>query len=177
MPTASARLTADILRKAASMSAFSHIVLIDDNPRDRAYYADRLQAMFPESVVVQATTGRNGSLIANAHQETPFDGQVHGCWGDRRHCTRAAVAQFPIKFLDRSSCCRGGVLSGCCESKFARESGIQSAYSRFRTGAEIDQLLHWRAGHVLVVEGSIAAIAIQTDLTPVPIGRFEAAVG
>jgi hypothetical protein len=43
--------------------------------------------------------------------------------------------------------------------------------------AEIDQLLHRRAGHVLVVEGSIAAIAIQTDLTPVPVGRFEAAVG
>jgi hypothetical protein len=79
------------------MSASSHIVLIDDNPRDRVYYADRLQAMFPECVVVQATTGRNGSLIANAHQETPFDGQVHGCWGDRRHRMRAAVAQFPIK--------------------------------------------------------------------------------
>jgi hypothetical protein len=45
------------------MSASSHIVLIDDNPRDRVYYADRLQAMFPECVVVQATPGRTGLAL------------------------------------------------------------------------------------------------------------------
>ena len=54
--------TPDILRKAAGMSASSHIVLIDDNPRDREYYAD------PECLVVQATTGRAGLTLCKEHR-------------------------------------------------------------------------------------------------------------
>ena len=50
------------------MSASLHIVLIDDNPRDREYYADRLQASFPECVVVQATTGRTGLALCQEHR-------------------------------------------------------------------------------------------------------------
>jgi DNA-binding NarL/FixJ family response regulator len=50
------------------MSASSHIVLIDDNPRDRVYYADRLQATFPECVVVQATPGRTGLALCKEHR-------------------------------------------------------------------------------------------------------------
>jgi DNA-binding NarL/FixJ family response regulator len=49
------------------MPASSHILLIDDNSRDREYYAERLQTSFPGSVVVQATTGLAGLALCKEH--------------------------------------------------------------------------------------------------------------
>jgi DNA-binding NarL/FixJ family response regulator len=45
----------------------SRILLIDGNPNDRDYYAHRLEASFPDCVVVHATTGLAGNALCKEH--------------------------------------------------------------------------------------------------------------
>jgi len=56
-----------MLRKAGTMLAFPHVLLIDDNSVDRDYYAHRLKVSSPDCVVVQAATGLSGLALFKQH--------------------------------------------------------------------------------------------------------------
>ena len=56
-----------MLRKAGTMLAFPHVLLIDDNSADRDYYAHRLKVSSPDCVVVQAATGLSGLALCKQH--------------------------------------------------------------------------------------------------------------
>ena len=49
------------------MSAFAHILLIDNNLEDRDYHAHRLQVSSPDCVIIQAATGRTGLALCESH--------------------------------------------------------------------------------------------------------------
>ena len=70
MPTACGGPDRRHLLKAVVMSDATTILLIDDDPHYRVYYAQRLQASSSHYDVVQAVTGRTGLDIC-ARQ--PFD--------------------------------------------------------------------------------------------------------